>query len=66
MIFVDDTVYTYTKFIFSILDLLFNVYYNGTVTCTPTAIIKVACETDVANFPFDEKHCKLIFGRLDS
>ena len=44
-------------------DLLIDVYYDGTVTCTPTAIINVACKTDVSNFPYDEKRCTLIFGR---
>ena len=33
------------------------------VTCTPTAIITVACTTDVGNFPFDEKQCTMTFGR---
>ncbi len=44
-------------------DLLINVNYDGTVSCTPTALVSVACKTDVANFPYDIKNCKLTFGR---
>jgi hypothetical protein len=44
-------------------DLLINVNYDGTVSCTPTALITVACKTDVGNFPYDEKHCTLTFER---
>ena len=44
-------------------DLLINIEYTGSITCTPTAIIDVACKTDVGNFPYDEKHCTLTFGR---
>ena len=44
-------------------DLLINVNYNGTVTCTPTVIISVACKTNVKDFPYDEKNCTLTFGR---
>ena len=43
-------------------DLLIDVKYDGTVSATPTALIKVACKTDVGNFPFDEKQCTLTFG----
>jgi hypothetical protein len=42
---------------------LINIHNDGSIFCTPPALIRVACKTDVANFPFDEKNCTLTFGR---
>jgi hypothetical protein len=53
----------YLKLIFIKKDLLVDVTYDGTVSCTPTALINVACKTDISNFPFDEKICSLSFAR---
>lgn len=44
--------------------MLVNLYSNGTVYCSPPALITTYCELDIDNFPFDEKHCKLNFARL--
>ena len=51
------------RLIFRSKDLLIDIDSNGTVSCTPPALITLACRTDVGNFPFDEKHCTLTFGR---
>ncbi len=45
------------------LDLLCDIFDDGTITCMPAAIISSMCKTDVTNFPFDEKNCHLTFGR---
>ena len=45
------------------LDLLCDIFDDGTITCITTAIINSACKTDVTNFPYDEKHCILTFAR---
>jgi len=37
----------------------------GNAFCSPPALSTVACEVDVENFPFDEKHCTLKFARYD-
>jgi hypothetical protein len=36
---------------------------SGNAYCTPPALLTVACKLNVANFPFDEKKCTLVFGR---
>ena len=55
------------KFIITIIkckkDVYCNLNYDGTVSVTPPALITAICELDAANFPFDEKHCELKWGR---
>ncbi len=40
-----------------------NIYNDGTIKVTPTALINIACKTAVGDFPFDEKRCKITLGR---
>ena len=45
-------------------DVLVNLDYNGTCFVNPPALITTYCQLNIENFPFDEKSCKLRFGRL--
>jgi len=40
-----------------------NVNPDGTSSVTPPVIITCYCALDVTSFPFDEKNCKLKWGR---
>jgi len=42
--------------------VLADVYSNGTVYCTPPALLTTQCKLLVDYFPFDEKNCKIKFG----
>ena len=38
--------------------------YNGNIYLSPPSLTTTICKIDVANFPYDEKHCTIMFGRL--
>ena len=42
--------------------VLVQVDQYGNIELFPPSITTTSCKTDVANFPFDEKHCVIIFG----
>ena len=37
----------------------------GNVSCSPPVLVTTACKINVANFPFDEKHCTMEFARFE-
>jgi len=39
--------------------------YDGQVYVTPPALITTACKLNVENYPFDQKICKMTWGRLE-
>jgi hypothetical protein len=38
--------------------------YDGNVYTNPPALITTSCQINIADFPFDEQICNLVFGRL--
>ena len=44
-------------------DVYCKVYSNGTVYATPPAIITTSCKLNINNYPFDQKQCKMTWGR---
>ena len=52
------------SFHWSFIDVLVNLYPNGSTYCSPPSLITTSCTVHVNDYPFDEKKCKLKFGRL--
>ena len=46
------------------LDVLVKIYPDGKCYVGLPALITTACKLNVENFPFDEKTCKMTWGRL--
>jgi hypothetical protein len=36
----------------------------GNIYLSPPSLTTTICKIDVANFPYDEKRCTIMFGRL--
>jgi hypothetical protein len=42
--------------------IIADVDYNGNVYLSPPSLTTTICKIDVANFPYDEKRCTIVFG----
>lgn len=44
-------------------DVLVKINSNGKALCTPPALITTQCKLSISDFPYDSKHCTMIWGR---